>query len=182
MSTQSSTTLSHFANYAAAPDAERFAPATLAELREIAAELAACDPAAEGDVADVSDDLALLTETVIPAAERGVEILVGRDEDGYYFARRAAESETFAVLVPCEEVPVYDDDGNLQGYELCPDSSGIRHTHVAEDVMCGCGSPIALEGVMTEGDDEPFFRCRELDGDWSVRCSDCGAKHTLTLR
>lgn len=161
---QQSTSISTFAVYSAAPEAESFAPVSLDDLREILAELESCDPAAEGTAGDVSDDIDLLTETVIPAAESGVEILVARDEDGYYFARRSAEPQTFALIVPCEERP-------------CPAGSGIAHAHLSDDALCGCGAYVALEGAVSEGDDAPFYRARSANGTWTIRCPECGAEH-----
>jgi hypothetical protein len=165
---QSTATISTFVNYSAAPEIDSFATTSLNDLREILAELSDLDPAAEGTVGDVSDDIDLLTETVIPAAERGVTVLVAHDEDDYYFARESAPAQTFAVVADCDERP-------------CPDASAIAHAHLNDDALCGCGAYAALSGRLTEGDDAPFYRARSLDGSWLVRCPECGAEHTLVV-
>lgn len=87
---QQLTALSHFVVYSAAPEDDRFLSTDSDGLREILAELDRVDPSdCGGDLYDiVHDDMTLLRDSVIPAAERGVEVLVAQDEDGYYFARR----------------------------------------------------------------------------------------------
>jgi hypothetical protein len=175
MSAQSTATISTFVNYSAAPEADNFYPTDLdgprgiyGSLREILAELDRVDPAdCPGDLYDlVHDDMVLLRETVIPAAERGVTVLVAHDEDGYYFAREAAPAQTFAIVVECDDRP-------------CPDASGIAHAHLSDDALCGCGAYAAMSGLLTEGDDAPFYRARQMDGSWLVRCPECGAEHTF---
>lgn len=71
-------TLNYLADYASAPAADRFKPATLADIK---AAFAVIERAEDGNAAD---DLAV-AEDALTLHRQGAEILIAQDEDGYYF-------------------------------------------------------------------------------------------------
>lgn len=73
------TTIIYLGHYAAPPAADRFTPASLAEIK------AAITVLERAQDENSADDLAV-AEDALTLHRQGAEILMAEDEDGYYFA------------------------------------------------------------------------------------------------